>query len=146
MDAIKFHFQWVNDTLRRIEKMRLDAEPRHLDALLQFAARAYRRPLTKAERDDVLAYYHQLRDKGGLTHEEAIRDSLVSVLMSPDFCYRIDLLDSPAERSSVSKNCWGRAAAQHRVRAGQPLELFPLVQHARSGTTGTRGLGRPATN
>ena len=29
----------------------------------KFAARAYRRPLTKAERDDMLAYYHTLRDK-----------------------------------------------------------------------------------
>ena len=51
----------------------------------EFAARAYRRPLTKAERDDMLAYYHTLRDKNGLSHEEAIRDSIVSVLMSPDF-------------------------------------------------------------
>ena len=31
--------------------------------LLQFAARAYRRPLTQAERDDLLAYYHTLREK-----------------------------------------------------------------------------------
>ena len=36
--------------------MRVDAEPHHLDALLKFAARAYRRPLTQAERDDMLAY------------------------------------------------------------------------------------------
>ena len=42
----------------------------------------------------MLAYYHSLREKDGLTHEEAIRDSIVSVLMSPDFCYRIDLLDA----------------------------------------------------
>src|SRR5205814_2849174 len=74
MEAIGVHFQWVNDTLRRIERMRLDAEPHHLDALLKFAAHAYRRPLAKAERDDMLAYYHTLREKDGLTHEEAIRD------------------------------------------------------------------------
>ena len=42
----------------------LDAEPHHLDALVKFAARAYRRPLTPAERDDLLGYYHSLRDKG----------------------------------------------------------------------------------
>ena len=76
---------------RRSSETRVEAEPRHLDALLKFAARAYRRPLTQAERDDLLAYYRTLREKNSLTHEEAIRDSIVSVLMSPDFCYRIDL-------------------------------------------------------
>ena len=53
--------------------------------------RAYRRPLTQAEKDDLLAYYHSMREKDGLDHETAIRESIVSVLMSPDFCYRIDL-------------------------------------------------------
>ena len=33
---------------------RLAAEPSHLDALLKFAERAYRRPLTQAERDELL--------------------------------------------------------------------------------------------
>ena len=46
--------------------MHVEAEPRHLDALLQFAARAYRRPLSPAERDDVLAYYRTLREKSGI--------------------------------------------------------------------------------
>jgi Holliday junction resolvasome RuvABC endonuclease subunit len=41
--------------------MRVDAEPHHRDALLQFAARAYRRPLSQAERDDLLKYYGTLR-------------------------------------------------------------------------------------
>ena len=39
----------------------------------------------------MLAYYQSLRQKSGLTHEEAIRDAIVSLLMSPKFCYRIDL-------------------------------------------------------
>src|SRR5262249_33279055 len=87
---VKVHFQWVNDTLRRLEKMHADAEPLHLQALLKFAARAYRRPLTTPERDEVLAFYHELREKNSLTHEEAVRDSIVRVLMSPKFCYRVD--------------------------------------------------------
>jgi hypothetical protein len=101
--AIRYHFQWVNDTLRGLERLRVDAEPHHLDALLKFAARAYRRPLSQAERDDTLAYYHSLRDKDGLTHEEAIRDSIVSVLMSPKFCYRIDLVDDAAPKPSTAQ-------------------------------------------
>ena len=96
MQAIRDHFQRVNDTIRSVERMRMEAEPRHLDALLKFASHAYRRPLSQPEHEDILAYYRSLRDKGGLTHEEAVRDSIVSILMSPKFCYRIDLLEAKA--------------------------------------------------
>ena len=72
--------------------MRVEAEPQHLDALAQFCgARLPAGRCHRPERDELLAYYRSLRDKSGLTHEEAIRDSIVSVLMSPKFCYRIDL-------------------------------------------------------
>ncbi len=94
LEAIREHFQRVNSTIRAVERIRVEAEPHHLDALLNFAARAYRRPLSKADHDDILAYYQTLRDKNGVSHEEAIRVSIVSILMSPDFCYRIDLTDS----------------------------------------------------
>ncbi|HEY3939221.1 MAG TPA: DUF1592 domain-containing protein [Bryobacteraceae bacterium] len=94
--AIREHFDGIDTTLRRLEKEHADAEPKHLEALLRFAARAYRRPLTPAERDDLLAFYQTLRTKNELSHEDAIRDSIVSVLMSPDFLYRIDLSASAA--------------------------------------------------
>ena len=92
--AIREHFGGIDATLRTLEKMRREAEPKHIEALLAFAARAYRRPLTKPERDDMIAYYHKLGEKNELSHEDAIRDSIVSVLMSPDFLYRIDLRES----------------------------------------------------
>ena len=92
--ASKDHFQRVNSAIRAVETMRAKAEPFQLEALLKFAARAYRRPLTKLERASMLTYYHTLREKNALSHEDAVRDSIVSVLMSPDFCYRIDLSDA----------------------------------------------------
>jgi hypothetical protein len=91
IQAIKDYFDFVNTTVRWVEKTKLAAEPGQLQAMLQFAARAYRRPLEPAEKDDLLAYYHSLRDKDGLNHEEAMRESIVGILMAPDFCYRIDL-------------------------------------------------------
>src|SRR5438093_4165994 len=93
MQAIVDHCDRVNATLRANERERLAAEPRHVDALLTFAARAYRRPISGAERDDVLTFYRLLRDEKNLSHEEAMRDSIVSILMSPHFCYRLDLAD-----------------------------------------------------
>jgi hypothetical protein len=91
-EAIRHHFDGIDATLRNVEKEEKDAEPKHLDALLRFAARAYRRPMTKSERDDLIAYYRTLRSKNELSHEAAIRDSIVSILMAPDFLYRIDLV------------------------------------------------------
>ena len=115
VEAIRDHFQWVNDTLRRVERMRVEAEPHHLEALVKFAARAYRRPLAPAERDDILAYYRSLRSESGLTHEEAMRDSIVRVLMSPKFSYRIDLLDAAKRRAARGGNGSGSGTAPDRL-------------------------------
>jgi hypothetical protein len=93
IEAIRDYFEGINKTIRSIEKARLDAEPSHLESLLQFAARAYRRPLTQDEKNDLLAFYRSARAQDGLNHESAIRESIVSVLMSPDFSYRIDLVE-----------------------------------------------------
>src|SRR5262249_23767715 len=76
--------------VRKAKAAHKAAEPRHLAALAAFAARAYRRPLTTAERDDLLAFYRSLRDQDHLSHEDAVRDTLTSILMSPNFCYRLD--------------------------------------------------------
>ena len=120
-EAIRDHFNGIDATLRTFEKMHKEAEPKHLDALLKFAARAYRRPLSKAERDDILAYYHTLRDTNDLTHEEAIRNSVASILMSPDFCYRIDL-DSRSSPSGTKPVAFHTSAT-----AGRPLSGYALA-------------------
>ncbi len=90
--AIEEFFGNVNSNIRRVEHARRDAERSHLAALADFAERAYRRPLTTAERDELAAFYRALRTQGELDHESAIRDVLVSVLMSPNFLYRVDLI------------------------------------------------------
>ncbi|HWY85311.1 MAG TPA: DUF1592 domain-containing protein [Gemmataceae bacterium] len=92
--AVKDFFAWINTTMRTVAKAHVGAEPSHLEALLNFAARAYRRPLAIEEKADLLAYYKSCREKDGLDHESAIREGIVSVLMAPDFCYRIDFLAS----------------------------------------------------
>ena len=122
MEAIRDHFQRVNETIRSVERMHVEAEPRHLDALLKFAARAYRRPLSPAEGQDLISYYHSLREKGGLTHEEAMRDSIVSVLMSPKFCYRLDLISDTPNRAPGLRpaSSFYACRAAFQLRAGQP--------------------------
>ena len=97
LGAIDDYFREISDQIRRVEQDRLDAEPTHLRALEDLASRAYRRPLSGPERDGIVAFYRVLRDQDGLTHEDAVRDSVVGILMSPHFCYRADLAEPGPE-------------------------------------------------
>jgi len=92
--AVRDFFDEANRSIRWVQKARREAEKGHLEALLDFAARAYRRPLTKADREDLLSFYKEARDGLRLTHEEAMRESVVLVLTSPKFSYRVDLVEA----------------------------------------------------
>lgn len=65
------------------------SESRHLDALLRFAERAWRRPLEAPEKAGVLNLYISLREEGQ-EHDSALRSLLGRVLVSPNFLYRIE--------------------------------------------------------
>jgi hypothetical protein len=122
--AIREHYEGINRVLRKLEKERVDAQPRHLEALLRFAARAYRRPLSKAEKDDLLANYRTLRSKNELSHEDAIRESIAGVLMTPDFLYRIDLLDAAAPADRPIRTVAANTGSQP---ARRPLSAYALA-------------------
>ncbi|HYV38307.1 MAG TPA: DUF1587 domain-containing protein, partial [Gemmataceae bacterium] len=67
--AVKDYFELMSAQIRVLEKARLAAEPKHVEAIQAFAERAFRRPLSDAERKDIAAFYRRLRDKEGLSHE-----------------------------------------------------------------------------
>jgi hypothetical protein len=47
--------------IRWVERQRLAAEPSHLADLLKFAERAWRRPMTVAEKDELREFLSSLR-------------------------------------------------------------------------------------
>ena len=125
--AIRDHFDRVNSTLRSLEKEHGDAEPKHLDALLDFAARAYRRPLD-ARRNATICSPITTRcgPRTNCRMKTPSAICIVSVLMSPDFLYRIDL--------SAGGTCYRLGSVDSalvQLCSGEPVELFPLGQHAR---------------
>jgi hypothetical protein len=65
------------------------AEPIQLKALLDFAERAYRRPLDDDEQRGLLDLHATLRKKG-IAHDEAFRSVLARILASPHFLLRIE--------------------------------------------------------
>ena len=88
-----FYIQEFEQQIKKEEKAflaaQVAAEPRHLEALLAFTARAWRRPLAADERKAILASYHADR-KDGVKHDPAFRAALARVLSSPWFLYRVE--------------------------------------------------------
>jgi hypothetical protein len=83
--------------------------------------------LSQGERDNLLAYYKSLRTETGLDHEEAMRDMVVNVLMSPDFCYRLDLMD-PNRPGATAANA--KPVMMVSVAAKLPSNARPLSDYA----------------
>ena len=88
-----FYIETVGDRVRgekaALIAARALAEPRHLDQLLAFAAKAWRRPLAADERGAILAGYRADR-ANGMNHDPAFRAALARVLSSPWFLYRVE--------------------------------------------------------
>jgi hypothetical protein len=131
LKAIETYFTGMSTEIRQVERDRRAAEASHLEALAEFAERAYRRPLSTAERDDLLGYYRTLRRRDELEHEEALRDTLVTVLLSPHFCFRFD----PPEPGTTAQPLSGYGLASrlsYFLWASMPDA--ELLVHAKAGT------------
>ena len=102
VEAIVDYFDTINAQIRWVERARRAAEPSHVAAVIAFAERAFRRPLSQVERDDLHGFYSALRQQDELSHEEAVQDVLVSVLMSPHFLYRMDLAAADGARRPLT--------------------------------------------
>lgn len=79
----------INERAAAFRKRLVDTQPKHLEAVLDFAGRAYRRPLAPKEKDELAGLYHKLR-KQELPHDEALRLTLARVLVAPAFLYRLE--------------------------------------------------------
>jgi len=73
----------------RFREALVAAEPRQLEAVLEFAAKAWRRPLAHAESENLRSLYLKLREEK-LEHEDAIRLTLARVLTAPAFLYKLE--------------------------------------------------------
>ena len=79
----------INDRAAAFRQLLVDTQPAHLASMLQFAGKAYRRPLTDAESTELRNLYGRLR-KEEMSHEDAIRLTMARVLIAPAFLYRVE--------------------------------------------------------
>ena len=134
--AITEHFENVAANILRVEQQRAAAEPRHLQALEDFAQRAFRRPLSADDRHELREFYRISRSENGLDHEEAMRDCIARIAMSPHFSFRIDLSKLQRRRRIAVGALAGADTARPPAPAVgllplcQPAQLLSLGQHA----------------
>ena len=68
-------------------KLLTDTEPVHVQAVLELANQAWRRPISDSERDQLTQLYHKLREQE-LSHDAAIRMLLARVFVTSAFLFR----------------------------------------------------------
>ena len=83
------------------------SRPRHVDALVGFANRAYRRPLTDKEAGGLRDLYRRLCEQK-LSHEEAFRLTLVRVFLASPFLYQLE--NVPAGTAAAAVSDWELAS------------------------------------
>jgi hypothetical protein len=84
-------------------KLLLDTEPLHVEAAVEFAGRAWRRPVGSGEAEALRSLYKSLRAQS-IPHAESIQMLLVRSLVSPAFLYRGE---EPGEGSKPAPvNAW----------------------------------------
>ena len=90
-DADPKAFEPMREPIRQdaelFKQQQLAAEPKHLQAVLDFAERAWRRPLGEGGKAELRFLYQTLR-KQELPHAAAVRMLIARVLVAPAFLYR----------------------------------------------------------
>jgi hypothetical protein len=107
----------------------VSAEAGQVEALIAFAPRVYRRPLTSRETVELRELYGRLRAEE-LPHEEAFGLTLARMLTSPAFLYRIE--KAPEGVVSAPATAWELASRlSYFLRSSGPDEA--LMESAASG-------------
>jgi hypothetical protein len=115
------------------------AQPGHIADAIAFASRAWRRPLTLAEKTSLRAFYEKSRTVNQLEHDAAVRALLARILVSPAFLYRVETVTRRGEKvldgwemaSRMSFFLWSSIPDDELRRAAAAGELSSAAMLAR---------------
>jgi hypothetical protein len=93
----------INERAAAFRAAMVASESVQVDALLKFAARAYRRTLTDAESAELRSLYQNLRAEE-LPHEDAFQFTMARLFVSPAFLYRLENAPSGSQAAPVTDN------------------------------------------
>jgi hypothetical protein len=90
-NPIHTFFEDIRQGLKRREQQLKQAEPAYIRNLLDFAQAAYRRPLSAEENNKLVEFYRSVASREEYGIEQAVRASVLRILVSPHFCYRVEV-------------------------------------------------------
>ena len=134
--------QPIADEANELRRQMLAAEPQHVEAVIELAGRAFRRPLSGGQREALREFYSGLR-ADGTAHEDAVRYLIARVFTSPAFLYRTEQAQPGTERTPLddwelatrlSYFLWSTAPDDSLLSAAERGELADstrLSDHAR---------------
>ena len=129
----------LRDEFVSMREAREAAEPGHVDDVVRFADRAWRRGLTEHEQRRLRTFYASLRGEG-LGHTASVRALLARVLVAPDFLYRVESpstgpeivgLSAAALGSRLSYFIWSSPPDEELRRAAETGQLQSDAEIAR---------------
>lgn len=141
--------QPIADEANELRRQMLAAEPQHVEAVIELAGHAFRRPLTGEQREALREFYAGLR-ADGTAHEDAVRYLIARVFTSPAFLYRTEQARPGTERTPLddwelatrlSYFLWSTAPDDSLLSAAERGELADsarLSDHARRMLTDDR--------
>jgi hypothetical protein len=103
LTSLRAHHDGVRKTLAA-------AQPGHVNDALAFASRAWRRPLTAAEKDGLRAFYQKSRTVTRLDHDDAMRAVIARILVSPAFLYRVETVAGAKASGEKALDGWEMAS------------------------------------
>jgi len=95
---VHLFFEDVRQGLQRRATQLAEAKPSYLRQLTALAERAYRRPLSEREREQLRQFYESAASQAEVGVEQAVRGTVTSLLVSPYFSCRVDV---PPEGDTV---------------------------------------------
>ena len=98
---------WFRERAEKFEEDFDSAATKQMQQLFEFTSRAFRRPLRKTEQSELQALYDTLRKKP-MSHEDAFRNVLARVLISPSFLLHLE--SAPPGKKSQSVDDWELAS------------------------------------
>jgi hypothetical protein len=99
----------IRDGYVSAQRAESEARPRHVTDCLEFASRAWRRPLTESEKQSLRTFYDKTLT-AEKDHRKAIRALLARILVSPAFLYRVEQPVTPAAAVVKPLSGWQMAS------------------------------------
>ncbi|MBM83223.1 MAG: hypothetical protein CMJ78_21895 [Planctomycetaceae bacterium] len=128
---VSVFFEAFRVGLERERSQWQDGRSIYLKQLQDLAASIYRRPLTGRESEGLETFYETTCDNADFSVEQAVRATVIRLLVSPCFCYRMDLPPMGSAVKPISNRSLASRLSYFLWSSMPDVELSELAEAGR---------------